>query len=1254
MSQKILNTTENSSETKNKILNPLVIQGYGKDDIRDEIRYPVEDPEGIHTTSHPRDETDLTNQPGAVSLTKIEVLDLIGEGEIEGLVDRETTYDGTIGQIGWTTATDSIYQAAPNTSKRWLRSVFWNEVPVVNAQNQYNFQNIEISFTPGTTNGAFISLDASDELTVTRAVGERLRFGSDFVKIYRLHNKDIKAFEVNIRVSQLSMTDISEDEYGDTEKTAVSYVIYYRPLFSTPGKTPKDYILGANEAIEGKISQGYIRSTRVSLTSSANITYEPDFLGWEIKLHRHTPDSITNQVRNQTYIDSITEVFGDTFKYPNSAIVSQVFSAEYFSQIPARAFDCKLLKIKVPFNYNPILKQYTGDWDGTFKEEKVWSDNPAWCFYDLLTNKRYGLGKHIEESQVDKWTLYKIGQYCDTIVPDGFGGLEPRFTCNLIISSREEAYKVVNDMASIFRAMAYYFAGSIYSSQDSAKDPIYQFTNANVENGDFQYASSSRRARHTVAIVRYNDKFNFYKPAVEYVEDFDGIRRYGIRELELTAIGCTSRGQAVRLGRWALLSEINETETVTFVAGMEGNYLRPGDVIRVQDNNRTEKFWGGRIYTIYNENRFLLDRQLTDIQSNELYFFSVGTPSFNYDVSQVDIGTTANYDNIRRSHIQTLTVNNNHLLDVVGDDGITRTEINISPGLNKTDYMLTGNPIWALQASGTTSKYANQWQFFRVLRIEEQEQNKYAVSALQYWTGKFDAIDSGLNFETSSYSAAYNQPISLSLREASLSTYRKKIIYTWTVLTRVGITSFRVFAKFGSPLTDNECNDSTYLIATHQAHERTGNYVPDQNGTYYFRIYAINRFGIKSTTYGSASIPIQGIVLTKDLIVGGLLLLDETDEPTLVGGSKKVSVAKNASPTFKWQFGLDAYGTVPEDDFYYRVTIRQESNDNTPSKNIYFEVTGLLQNQVENLKYKFEFEDNVAATSSLGQAGPFRNYDVVVEAHFADGTSTAGGNFVTSADSSYQNSNGYDILHVINPQVPAVVLTYPGSDTTTWQTEQWINTEGEIKLKFLKNAFPNDMAGAYAYYSSQAFERPHALNLVTNDRNVQTVHVTESGNPFVINSSLVNDSEAYLAISFYDRFDKANILRGVDVQESLLMSNVVKITKRGDIAPYEGRFFYAWAEVNLSHQTPLFQWQKKSVGFSNIEPNHNHRDAVKFTFETPLDTNNYVVFATRLVGAGSVRIHEKTTDYFIIYTDTAQSTEDNTYFVGVLYNDVTN
>ena len=319
--------------------------------------------------------------------------------------------------------------------------------------------------------------------------------------------------------------------------------------------------------------------------------------------------------------------------------------------------------------------------------EKEWTDNPAWCFYDLVTNPRYGLGDFIEDIQIDKWSLYEIAQYCDVLVPDGYGSLEPRFTMNHIIVSREEAYKVLNEMVSVFRGMLYYSNGLIHAVQDAYKLPLYQFNNSNVVDGDFNYSSSAKKARHTVALVRYIDKYSLYTPGVEYVEDQEGIKRYGLRQIETTALGCTSRGQARRFGDWILTSEAQETESISFSVGQDGAYIKPGDIVQVYDQFRTPQHFAGRTNVVnglgaapsyinyanstpppnqdgsVTGNSIIIDNAV-HFDANSTYKFSLLTPTYTYEnVSDMDSNGVSE---IRRSNLQTLYFLGHHTETVSG------------------------------------------------------------------------------------------------------------------------------------------------------------------------------------------------------------------------------------------------------------------------------------------------------------------------------------------------------------------------------------------------------------------------------------------------------------------------------------------------------------------------------------------------------------------------------------------------------------
>lgn len=409
----------------------------------------------------------------------------------------------------------------------------------------------------------------------------------------------------------------------------------------------------------------------------------------------------------------------------------------------------------------------TDYWDGEFKAEKEWTDNPAWCFYDLLTNKRYGVGNYIPESDVDKWSLYQIAKYCDQLVPDGFGGVEPRFTCNLYIQSQEDALKVLADMASIFRGMFYYSNGFIYAINDMPQSTaVYTFTNANVTDGNFNYESTSLKDRNSAVYVRYIDKNNLYKPAVEYVENIEAIRKFGFRESELTAFGCTSRGQAQRLGRWLLASEYNETETVTFETGPECVYLKPGDVIKIYDYNKKYKTVGGRLNLINisgdshaTTGTFTLDRKLDfNFSGDKNYKLSILAPKFNLDPSfSGAVNSNLDYNEYRKSLVNSFIINSGNLITGQKHDSIQITGLTsvMTSGLNVTGLSyFTGSQgmapqsiIWSLENSGNLNGSTDSdYDYYRIFRIQEStEGTSYTIMGSQMYHLKYTQIESGLN-----------------------------------------------------------------------------------------------------------------------------------------------------------------------------------------------------------------------------------------------------------------------------------------------------------------------------------------------------------------------------------------------------------------------------------------------------------------------------------------------------------------------------
>lgn len=740
-----------------------------------------------------------------LSLTTVETTDLLGEGPMDGLVSTEYVLYGTLGRIGWDSVQLNTFPSSQYSQSltipvddSFLRSVYLNETPVLGQDGLLNFQKTDIRIALGTANGdagtsfwPFTNLAGANSNQITRPIGERLYATpldtngtpivlSDRTKVYRINNADCSGVKINLRIPTLLLQIVSGNNAGDIAETDVSLYIQWRPIYSNyPVQNwldPLDYIPGQNRIpsnrikIKGKITNNIIFPYTIRFDDTIAGTSNPKWGPWratdgnitafEVRVVRTTPESTTSFLKNATFIDSLTEIYNDSYSYPFSVIVRTRFRADFFAQIPSRAFDLRLLKVKIPSNYDPILKNYNGSWDGTFADIKAWTDNPAWCFYDLLTNGRYGLGRYIQDAPIDKWTLYAIAQYCDTLVSNGEGNLEPRFTCNLLLGTREEAYKIINDFASIFRAMVYYGQGTIFAIQDSEKvtstlRELTVFTNSNVENGDFNYSSSSKRVRDTVAIVRYNDPKNFYKPTIEYVEDVRGIRKYGIRETQISAFGCTSRGQAIRLGRWALLTELYETETINFVAGLEGAYLRPGDVFKVYDANRKEKNYAGRTRQVINtpSTVITLDRLITGLNPALSYKFSLVTPTYVLDPSQNNISSTDDLNKIRKSSIQTLHFSAADMTDDANYTTITFPTPRSSNILDEQNYSLIDNMVWSISLVTETSNYddilafpTTDYDFYRVIKIEEKDAAHYNIIGLQYSAQKFLEIESGLSF----------------------------------------------------------------------------------------------------------------------------------------------------------------------------------------------------------------------------------------------------------------------------------------------------------------------------------------------------------------------------------------------------------------------------------------------------------------------------------------------------------------------------
>lgn len=718
------------------------------------------------------------------------VLDLICEGEIEGLVDG-------------------------------AKSIYLDETPVQSSDGSFNFQGVEIASVTGTQSQSYIP--GFPAIESENAVGVEMKVGVNVTR--QITNPEVDAVRVRISVPSLTSQNTSN---GDISGTSVRFAIDRK----SDGGT---FVQVIENTISGKTTSKYERTFRIPLTGNAP---------WEIRVRRITADSTQASLQNKTFWESYTEIIEAKLRYPNSALVGIKIDASQFSSIPTRAYDMKLLKVKVPTNYNPVTRAYTGIWNGTFKVE--WTDNPAWCFYDLLTNDRYGLGNLIDEAQVDKWAIYSAARYCDELVPNGLGGTEPRFSCNIYIQSRADAYRIIQDMASIFRGMVYWQAGALTVSQDAPSDPVYLYTPANVIDGLFNYQGSSAKTRHTVALVTWNDPEDFYRQKVEYVEDTAGITRYGIIQTELTAIGCTSRGQANRVGRWLLYSEQSESEIVAFKTGMDGVVCRPGQIIGVSDPIRGGTRRGGRIVAA-----------------------TLATVTLDAPVTVTGGGHTLSVI------LPTGLVETREVASITGVSVTTVTDFSEVPA--------TG-AIWILESPNLQS------QLFRVVSVVEAEDG-IEINALAHNPDKFDVIEDGLVLqprEISVLSIAPAAPTNLIVTESlyeSSAEVRVLVSLSWDSVS--GATSY---------LASYKVDEGNYVSLPETA-SNTVDIRDAKAGRYSFKVQAVNSIGKRSTSAeivrdiaGKTAPPanVLGFSLVPVAGAAHLTWQKSTDLDVLVGGTIRI------------------------------------------------------------------------------------------------------------------------------------------------------------------------------------------------------------------------------------------------------------------------------------------------------------------------------------------------------------------------------
>jgi predicted phage tail protein len=558
--------------------------------------------------------------------------------------------------------------------------------------------------------------------------------------------------------------------------------------FKITGGTVLEHL--SQDTITGKNTSRYQRAYRVELPAPGP---------WDIRVSRITADNGSATLQNKTYWDSYTEIVDAKLSYPNSAYIGLKIDSKQFNSIPTRGFDCYLLLVQVPTNYNPLSREYSGAWSGSFKV--AWTDNPAWVFYDMVVNDRYGLGEFIDASQVDKWALYSIAQYCDEMVDDGFGGTEPRFTCNLYLQTREQAFNVIANLASVFRGMAWWSAGAMTVSQDAPATVSQLFTAANVVGGEFNYSGSSGRVRHNVCLVGWNDPQDAYRQKIEYVEDTAGIARYGVIQSEIVATGCTSRGQAHRVGRWLIYSEQNETETITFRAGLDAVFCGPGDIIQTSDPIRGGTRFGGR----------LLSGGISQVQLDAPFTIE---PTISYTLSCVLPDGSVETRDVTTAAATT------DVIDVA-------TPFSIAPQIMS---------IWVL---ASTSLVPQSW---RIVSMAEVNKTQLDITALAYRAEKYAVVEQNLVLE----------PLPISLIEASQPDLPAALIFTEVLY----LSGLAVIGVKGTISWQTVPNAIGYVLVYQRAEQNPvtisgilNNSIdiqPMQEGEYSISVFSVNELGRRS------------------------------------------------------------------------------------------------------------------------------------------------------------------------------------------------------------------------------------------------------------------------------------------------------------------------------------------------------------------------------------------------------------------------
>ncbi|PIB41827.1 host specificity protein [Pseudomonas sp. 2822-15] len=700
----------------------------------------------------PKTPTEVPDSLRSIALAKM--LIAVGEGDFEGMpTASDIRVDGT---------------------------------PLQDPQGNMNFPNVKWEWRTGSVDQPYIQGIPSIENEIT--IGVELRSTTPWVRA--ITNTQLSAVRVRLAWPALQSVDASGNING--------YRIEYKVELATDGGAYQQVL---SEAVDGKTTTIYERTRRIDLPKANS--------GWLIRVTRLTINQNNNKISDTMQVAGFTEVIDAKIRYPNTALLYIEFSAEQFRNIPAVTIRCKGRKWQVPSNYDSASRSYSGIWDGTFKE--AWTDNPVWHTYGITTNDRFGLGRRIKPWMVDKWELYRISQYCDQLVPDGKGGQEPRFICNLNLQSKADAWSLLRDISAIYRGMTYWAQGQVFTLSDMprATDFDFAYTRANVIDGKFTYSSASERTRYSRALISYDNPVNNYDTDVTAVTDQKLQRRYGDNPLEISAIGCTRESEAQRRGKWALLTN-SKDRAVTFKVGLDGRIPLPGYVIPIADELLAGRPVGGRISAV-NGKVITLDRDTQAKPGDRLIL------------------------NLPDGKCEGRTV------QLVSGRQVTVT----------VAYSVAPEPelVWALDADDLAIP------LYRVVSVARPEPGVFEISAVQYDPSKFAHIDTGARLEERPISVI---PITVVPAPASVT-----LTSSYAVNQGIAISTMNISwpAVNGATAYDVEWRkDSGNWIKV----QRTGSTSVDvtgiYSGAYLARVRSVSAFEISSIWKSSNLTNLQGKV----------------------------------------------------------------------------------------------------------------------------------------------------------------------------------------------------------------------------------------------------------------------------------------------------------------------------------------------------------------------------------------------------------